>query len=162
MPESNCVPAPPPVSHAHCAPPLRIREVHKIYQKVPIASLPRDEFLLDFGGDGVSEYHKARLKTTGRIPRMRAEMVFRDFESGQKTQEGAWGEETPLEDDNLIYEHSSVPGNYFSLVSLYKVGAVSLHILCFRFLYNPLATSPFHSKIASPPSPVSRPLQPAA
>lgn len=119
MPESNSVPAPPPVSHAHHAPPVHIREVHKRYQKASIASLPRDEFLLDFGGNGVSEYHKTRVKDTGRIVRARVEKVFRDFESGQKTQEGTGSEGGSSLDDILIYEHSSVPGGYSSSVPLY-------------------------------------------
>ncbi|KAL0638807.1 hypothetical protein Q9L58_002235 [Maublancomyces gigas] len=138
MPKSNSVPPPPPVSHAHRAPPVHIREVHKKYQKASIASLPRDEFLLDFGGNGVSEYHKTRVRDVGRIVRARAENVFRDFEGGQKTQEGAGGEEESPLDDILIYEHSSVPG-FCVIPSLLPPSTQKslLHRLLFRDLSNP-------------------------
>lgn len=158
MPKSNSVPPPPPVSHAHRAPPVHIREVHKKYQKASIASLPRDEFLLDFGGNGVSEYHKTRVRDAGRIVRARAENVFRDFEGGQKTREGAGGEEESPLDDILIYEHSSVPGDYSSSISLYI--AVNSRILHLRFLCNPFATSSLYPEITPPPSLVPRPLEP--
>lgn len=162
MPAPNSVPAAPPISHAHHAPPLRIREVHKRYQKASTSSLPQDEFLLDFGSDRVSEYHKARLRVTGRIPRMRAENLFRDFEGSQETQEGVGVEdEKLLGDDILIYEHSSVPGDYSSSVSLYIAGGVSSHFLYFRLPYSLLATPSLHPKITPSPSPFPRPFQPA-
>lgn len=161
MPELNSIPVPPPVSHAHHAPPLRIREVHKKYQKASISSLAQDEFLLDFGSDQVSEYHKVRLRVTGRIPGSSAEKVFRDFESSRKTWEGGGvGDEKLPGDDILIYEHSSVPGDYSS-VPLHIVGLVGSHLMCFRLPYNSLATPSLHSKIPSPPSPFPRPLKPA-
>lgn len=161
MTEPNFVPAPPPLSHAHRAPPPHIREVHKRYQKVPLASLSQDEFLLDFGGDGVSEYHETRLRITGRIPRMRVENVCRDFEGSWKTQQGARSEEeSPLGDDVLIYKHSSVPGNYSS-ASPHIAGVVNSHLLCFRLLYNPLPPLSLNPKITPPPSPIPPPLQPA-
>lgn len=163
MPELNSIPAPPPVSHAHHAPPLRIRDMHKKYQKASISSLSQDDFLLDFSNDRFSEYHKVRLRVTGRIPGSSAEKVFRDFESSRKTWEvGGVEDEKLLGDDILIYEHSSVPGDYSSSAPLHIVGIVSSHLMCFRLLYNPLATPSLHSKIASPPSPFPRSLEPAA
>lgn len=162
MPELNSIPVPPPVSHAHHAPPVRIREVHKKYQKASVSSLSQDEFLLDFGNDQVSEYHKVRLKVTGRIPGSSAERAFRDFESSRKTWEGGGAEdEKLLGDDILIYEHSSVPGDYSSSLPLHIVEIVSSHFMYFRLLYNSRATPSLHSKIPPPPSPFPRPLEPA-
>lgn len=99
--------APPPLSHAHHPPPLHIRECHKKYQKTPVASLPKDEFVLDFDGGGVSEYHKSRLKPIGRVSRAKVGMACRAFEG----KEALDGKEEP-EDDILIYEHDFVPGDF--------------------------------------------------
>lgn len=118
MPEPSPAPAPPPLSHAHHAPPPHVRDVHKKYQKASVASLPQDEFILNFSAGEVSGYHKSKLKTAGRVPRRRAERVFKDFEIGIESQKDEVGEEgSSLEDDTLIYEHSSVPGDYLAYPS---------------------------------------------
>lgn len=127
MPESGPATAPPPLSHAHHAPPPHIRGVHKKYQKASVASLQQDEFVLKFGADGVSEYHRSRLKPTGRIPRARTGKVFKKFEDGVELLGGEEAEgENPQEDDILIYEHTSVPGTIYSASAVYSEKTVNL------------------------------------
>ncbi|KAI5778435.1 oxidoreductase [Geopyxis carbonaria] len=107
-------PPPPPLDHAHQAPPPHIRAIHKTLQKALRDRSPCDIPILDFAeydaatitGDPLAslpEHHRKRLMLTGRISKVQACELFRQFQGSGEIDGGAEG-------DVPVFEHSSVPG----------------------------------------------------
>ncbi|KAA8909964.1 hypothetical protein FN846DRAFT_898150 [Sphaerosporella brunnea] len=112
----TATPPPPPLGHAHHAPPDHIRAFHKKLQRAGPDAWPEDIAVLDFDQYDASaddplrrfpEYHRKRLKLEATLSRDHLDRVFSRFEA-------VAGGGVPLgaEDagDVPVFTHDSVPG----------------------------------------------------
>ncbi|KAG0637827.1 hypothetical protein HOY80DRAFT_923704 [Tuber brumale] len=136
-------PQPPPISHAHHAPPAHIRALHKAHQKSPLTA----STVLDFENLPPGSSSSFSVVTDSTIGASVASAAFSAFSDGHE-------DTVNVESDIPVYKVASVPGLWVIPKLLPpSVQKTLLRKLLFRDLSDPRHKTNLHAHYNLPPPP---------